>query len=295
MASASTFSALLVFRFVIGRILSCCESTSCLTSALLRVSTVNVLPWDTVRDRQLVCQRGDGEAGKYLHGVSRLSVRYFHKWRVSRYVGQLGWCPRGLYKPWVQELWLQSALTVILRQYMRSSMATLAFRDGNVGFQAFLVYHWQTYPALRVVYSGWYFDGSYRSGGVAYNAWLVSLAVWPALYRTNSCEDLPHNTRPSRIFSAKQLEIAQERTKRAGRKPPTKLTKKKVYFLLRSVVCMFDLHSQVSGFFKTWHFYVLCLCTLLLFRHCHLLTRELAHISSVHLRMYYATLLPSLS
>ncbi|KAK7034548.1 hypothetical protein VNI00_012395 [Paramarasmius palmivorus] len=52
--------------------------------------------------------------------------------------------------------------------------------------------------------------------------------------------DLPHNTRPSFLYTSEQLELGQKRMRDIGRKPPAKFTK-----------------AKVLGFFKTWHLYTL--------------------------------------
>ncbi|KAF9074172.1 major facilitator superfamily domain-containing protein, partial [Rhodocollybia butyracea] len=52
--------------------------------------------------------------------------------------------------------------------------------------------------------------------------------------------DLPHNTKPSWLYTEPQLEMARKRMAEVNRKPPSKFTK-----------------AKVLGFFKTWHIYTL--------------------------------------
>lgn len=52
--------------------------------------------------------------------------------------------------------------------------------------------------------------------------------------------DLPHNTKPSFLYTEDQLELARKRMKEVNRMPPSKFTK-----------------AKVLGFFKTWHFWTL--------------------------------------
>lgn len=55
--------------------------------------------------------------------------------------------------------------------------------------------------------------------------------------------DLPHNTKPSWLYTEPQLEMARKRMAEVNRKPPSKFTK-----------------AKVLGFFKTWHIYTLVPC-----------------------------------
>jgi len=52
--------------------------------------------------------------------------------------------------------------------------------------------------------------------------------------------DLPHNTKPSFLYTENELELARKRMKEVNRMPPSKFTK-----------------AKVLGFFKTWHFWTL--------------------------------------
>jgi len=52
--------------------------------------------------------------------------------------------------------------------------------------------------------------------------------------------DLPHNTKPSFLYTEAQLEMARKRMAEVNRKPPSKFTR-----------------AKILGFFKTWHIYTL--------------------------------------
>ncbi|KIK56909.1 hypothetical protein GYMLUDRAFT_46802 [Collybiopsis luxurians FD-317 M1] len=52
--------------------------------------------------------------------------------------------------------------------------------------------------------------------------------------------DLPHNTKPSFLYTPAQLDLAKQRMAQVNRRPPSKFTKEKV-----------------KGFFTTWHIYTL--------------------------------------
>lgn len=56
--------------------------------------------------------------------------------------------------------------------------------------------------------------------------------------------DLPTTTRPSVLYTQKQIDIGRRRMEEVGRRPPAQFTRKKVI-----------------GFFKTWHVWLLTPCT----------------------------------
>lgn len=47
--------------------------------------------------------------------------------------------------------------------------------------------------------------------------------------------DLPHNTKPSMLYTQEQLDMAQSRMAKIGRKPPAKFTKAKVRVAMLAV------------------------------------------------------------
>ena len=65
-----------------------------------------------------------------------------------------------------------------------------------------------------------FFQGLFILDGV------ISIPI--ALLGFIAMPDLPSTTKPSRLYSQEQLDMAKKRMDSAGRKPPAKFTKKKV-------------------------------------------------------------------
>ncbi|KAK0457109.1 MFS general substrate transporter [Desarmillaria tabescens] len=105
-----------------------------------------------------------------------------------------------------------------------------------------------TSAAIGPIFSGFLQAAAYNGlngvGGLAGWRWLFIIdgiiTVPIGLFGFLVMPDLPHSTRPSFIYTEKELVMAQKRMDLIGRKPPAKFTK-----------------AKVKGFFKSWHLYVL--------------------------------------
>ncbi|PSR71254.1 hypothetical protein PHLCEN_2v12908 [Hermanssonia centrifuga] len=126
-----------------------------------------------------------------------------------------------------------------------------------------------TASAIGPMFSGFLQTGAYNGlngvHGLAGWRWLFIIdgiiTIPIALLGFMIMPDLPSNTKPSVFYTKEQIEMAQRRMEKAGRKPPSHFTRAKV--ILQSITR--SGHSltspyQVLGFFKTWHIYLLTPC-----------------------------------
>lgn len=102
--------------------------------------------------------------------------------------------------------------------------------------------------AIGPMFSGFLQAGAYaglnNKGGLAGWRWLfiidgiitIPIAILGFIIMPN----MPHNTKPSYIYTPEQLDLARRRMESVGRKPPAPYTWKKI-----------------KGFFATWHWYTL--------------------------------------
>ncbi|THH29480.1 hypothetical protein EUX98_g4709 [Antrodiella citrinella] len=88
------------------------------------------------------------------------------------------------------------------------------------------------------------YTGLHGKGGLAGWRWLFIIdgviTIPIAIFGFWAMPDLPTTTRPSFLYSQKQIDIAIKRMESVGRKPPAKFTTKKVL-----------------GFFTSWHIWVM--------------------------------------